>query len=196
MEMGVLLKRLRSGGVRGFEFARPDRGAGGGDEFGQIGDVVVVSVGEEDGADAELLGGDEAKHIVTVSAGVEDGGFFGAGIPNEVAVDRHVLEWGVEHGEAPFKKRLLGIPRTMGEGLEGVGRKPKVTGDAADDQDVDHATLDGGELRQGDLSAGGELGVGDFHSALGFVDDVVEIIFERDAGHRFETLRWRKERAS
>ena len=72
----------------------------------------------------------------------------------------------------------------------------EVTGDAADDEGVDRAALDGGELGQGDLGAGGEVGVGDFHPALGFVDDVVEIIFERDAGHRFETLRWRSERAS
>ena len=110
VEMGVLLKRLRAGGVGSFEFARPDRGAGGGDEFGEIGNVVVVRVREEDGADAELLGGDEAEHIVAIGAGVEDGGFFGAGIPDEVAVDRHVLERGVEHREAPFEERLLGIP--------------------------------------------------------------------------------------
>ena len=84
----------------------------------------------------------------------------------------------------------------MGEGFEGVGREPEVTSDAADDGDIDRAALDGGELGQGDLGARGEVGVGDFHPTLGFVDDVVEIIFERDAGHRFETLRWRSERAS
>lgn len=71
-----------------------------------------------------------------------------------------------------------------------------MTSDAANDRDVDRTALDGGELGQGYLGAGSEVSVGDFHPTLGFVDDVVEIIFERDAGHRFKTLRWRRERAS
>jgi hypothetical protein len=34
----------------------------------------------------------------------------------------------------------------------------------------------------------GEIGVGDFQAALGFVDHVVEIVFERNAGHRGKTV--------
>lgn len=117
VEMGVLLKCLRAGGVGGFEFARPDRGAGGGDEFRKIRDVVVVGMGKEYRADAEFLGGDEAEHIVAVGAGIENGSFFGAGIPDEVAINRHILERSVKHGKASLKERLLRIPRTMGQGL-------------------------------------------------------------------------------
>jgi hypothetical protein len=145
---------------------------------------------------AEFFGFDQADQVVAVGAGVEHCGFAGAAVPDQVAVDRHVLEGGVEHREATFKERGLGIPRFVGEGDQGIDAQTQVARDAADDQFVDLAALDGGELGQGDLGARGEVGVGDFHPTLGFVDDVVEIIFERDAGHRFETLRWRSERAS
>jgi hypothetical protein len=44
--------------------------------------------------------------------------------------------------------------------------------------------LERGEVFGADGSAGGEVGVGHAEAALGFAEDVVVVIFERDAGHK------------
>ena len=188
--------KVRAGRIGGLQFARPNRSFRRGDEFGQVGDVVVVGVGEKDGGDAEFFSFDQADHVVAIGPGVENGGFPGAAVPDQVAVDRHILEGGVEHREAAFKKRGFGIPRFVGEGDQGIDAQTQVARNAADDQFVDLAALDGGELGQADFGPLGEISVGNLQAALGLVDDVVEIIFERNSGHRSKTVRRVPGRAS
>ena len=45
MEMGVFLERLRPWKFGGLALARPDLGAGGRGQLGQVGDMVLVGVG-------------------------------------------------------------------------------------------------------------------------------------------------------
>src|SRR5690606_34956816 len=95
MKVGVLHKGFCAGVVGGLAFGGPDFRAGGLGQAGQVGDVVLVGVGEKNVFHAQSFGFDEVDGGGGVGAGVKGGGGLGLGVPDEVVVHRHVLEWGV-----------------------------------------------------------------------------------------------------
>ncbi len=71
----------------------------------------------------------------------------------------------------------------MREIFEGAGAELEVAGDATDDGVEKLARLHREKILHGNLGARDELFVSDLQAALGFGDDVIKIIFEREAGH-------------
>ena len=77
---------------------------------------------------------------------------------------------------------LLAV-QTRARNFERVGGEFQMTRHASNDRVEWLAGFDGGEIREGNLRAFGKIVVGDFPTALGLVDDVVEIVLERNASH-------------
>jgi hypothetical protein len=77
----------------------------------------------------------------------------------------------------------VGIPGLAGQFLEGIRPEAQVAGHAPDDRDEGLAGLDGGQVGDADLGAVGEVFVGDLQAALRLVDDVVEVVLDRNPGH-------------
>src|SRR5206468_2062469 len=89
----------------------------------------------------------------------------------------------VEHGEAAREKRLFRIPFAPGKDHEGVAAEPERMRERADGVLADFAALDRYEVGDGYVGLFGEGSVRQLVTALGFADDVGEIVLERDAGH-------------
>ena len=183
VEVGVFLEALQTREIEGLRFADPDHGLGLGGQAREVGDVVLVGVGDENVGQLQLLGVERVEHGLAVRPGVERGGLAEARVPGEVAVHGHVLVGRVEHGEAARKIRLGRIPGLAGQFLEGIRPEPQVARHAPDDRDEGLAGLDGGQVGDADLGAVGEVFVGDLQAALRLADDVVEVVLDRNPGH-------------
>ena len=115
VEVSVFLEGFGALQRGGLELARPDLRLGFRGQSGEVGDVVVVSMGDENVAHRQALGVCEIEHRLAGGARIEGGGKFGASVPDEVAVDRHVLVGGVERREARGENRLLRVPALVGQ---------------------------------------------------------------------------------
>src|ERR1035437_7162324 len=140
-------------------------------------------MGEKYVAEGEFLGAQQVEHLFARRTSIERRGDLGALIPDQVAIHGYVFIGRVERGEARWENRLLGIPTLVREGLECVRRKSQLGGDAAQYGVKRPAGLDRGKVGRGDTSARCQIGIGDFEAALGLVDDVVKIVFQRYTGH-------------
>ena len=147
-------------GVRpGFQGVAEDvLAAGAESEAVEVGDVVGVGVGDEDEFEGEAVVFDEFDDGVGVGAGVEGGGAFGGGVPDDVSVDGHVAEQGVEAGEAGHFDGAR-EPGVLGEGDEGGAVEVEDGGEGEEGGGIGGAVFGGLEEGEGDAGGGGEVGV-------------------------------------
>lgn len=124
----------------------------------EVGDVVGVGVGDEDGIEGEVAVLDEFDDGVGVGAGVEGGGAFGGGVPDDVGIDGHVAEEGVEAGEASHFDGS-GEPGVLGEGDEGGAVEVEDGGEGEEGGGIGRAVFGGGEEGGGEVGGLGEGGV-------------------------------------
>jgi hypothetical protein len=62
-----------------------------------------------------------------------------------------------------------------------VRREAQRAGHPPDETGVEGALFDRGQFCDGDVSLGGELFIGELQPALGFIDNIIEIVFEWNA---------------
>jgi hypothetical protein len=176
-------------GLDGFSFGQglaagdEDGGAGGLAKAVEIEDVIAVGVGEEDGAEREAGGAEFIEDAGGIAAGIEGGGLFGGGVPDEVGVDRHVAEGGVELGEAVEIGDGGGGVAILAEIDEGAGIEAEDGGGEAGGVLVEMAGAKALDGLDGKSCARGDGAIGKAETTGGFADDVGEIIFEGN-GHR------------
>lgn len=186
--MRIFFERLgpRVGGW--LEFAGPDFGFGLGGEPREVGDMIVVGVGNKYVAKLQAFGVNQIQHRLTGCTGIECCCDFVAGVPNKKTIHRHIFVDGIEGGESGWKNWLLGIPTFVGERFERLGRKLERSSNTAQDRVKQFAGLHCCKVRQRYFSSSSEILVGNVQAALGLIDYIVEIVFERNTGHG----RWSK----
>ena len=189
VEMGVFFEGLRAGERSRFQFAGPDLRSRFGGKASQVGDMIVVGVRNKNVVNAQAFGADEVKHGLAGRARVEGCGDTRASVPDHIAVNGHVLVDRIERGEAGGKNGLLRIPTLVGERFESGRGQFEREGDAADHGVERLARFHGSQILGGNFGALGQVRVGDVKSALGLVDHVVKIIFERNSGHGLSKAR-------
>ena len=188
MKVYVLFKRPSGGDGRWFELVRPHFRFGGGHQFVQIGHMISVGMREKDVSEIEVFGVQGIQHGSAVGAGVECSGLPGPGVPYKITVHGHVFERRIKGREARGEVGLSGIPGALRHRFEGIRTEAQVAGDTTQHRNQRPPLFDGRKVRQANLRPSRQILVRDVQPTLSFIDDVGEIIFERDTGHVL--LRW------
>ena len=140
-----------------------------------------MGVGDEDELEREFFPREQVEHLAAICAGVERDGLAAGAVEGEVAVHSHVLERGVEAGEAGDFDGL-GTPRFVPHRGKRIGPDAQHRSDGAGGGLVPSALAQAGDGGGGDAGLRGDLLVGEFQSAHGFTDDVGGSVFEWDDG--------------
>lgn len=129
MEKGVFFEGFCVWEIDGFGFGGLDFGFGFLCKLGELCDVVVVCVGEEDGVDVEFFGVDEFENGFGVGVGIEDGGVVCVFVLDDVGVYCYVFEFVVEGGEVGVENGLCWVLGFFVKFDECVGVKLEMLGD-------------------------------------------------------------------
>ena len=148
-----------------------------------------MSVGDENELEREFFPREQVEHPAAIRASVEGDGLAAGAVKGEVAVHSHVLERGVEAGEAGDLNGL-GTPRFVAHGGKRIGPDVQHRSDGAGGGFVPSALAEAGDGGGGDAGLGGDLLVGEFQAAHGFADDVGGGVFEWFEGGHGERGGW------